>query len=147
MRKAQFDLEDFRKQIGMMRKMGPLQEIMSYLPFVGGKLDSLDLDEKQIDRIEAIINSMTSDERRQPRLINASRRNRIANGSGTDPREVNRLLKQFRQMKKMMQKVMRGSGDLSSITNALPKDFRGSGERLPSDFMNQMKKQSRGGKN
>ena len=126
LRKAQFDLEDFRKQIKMIRNMGPLREIMSYLPGVGSQLDGLEFDEKEIDRVEAIISSMTPDERHKPQLINASRRNRIAAGSGTEPVAVNRLLKQFKMMRKMMRKVARG-GDLGSLPDNLPDQLTGGG--------------------
>jgi signal recognition particle subunit SRP54 len=109
--KASFDLEDFRKQLGMIKKMGPLRDILSFLPFVGNKLDDLEFDEKQLDGVESIINSMTHDERRHPEMIGASRRARIARGSGHEPVEVNRLLKQFREMKKVMRKLTRGGVD------------------------------------
>jgi len=124
LRKATFDLEDFRKQITMVRKMGPLRDILGHLPFIGGQLDQLDFDEKQVDRIEAIINSMTPQERRQPELIGASRRQRIAAGSGSEPVMVNQLLKQFRQMKKMMRKLSRGDG-LESMLDAMPPGLEG----------------------
>ncbi len=144
LRNATFDLEDFRKQINMIRNMGPLQEIMSYLPFVGNKLDALDFDESEIDRIEAIINSMTPEERHRPQLINASRRNRIANGSGTEPVDVNRLLKQFKKMRKVMKKVARG-GDMESLQDALPDQLGGPGGgpggQMPEGLMNKLKEQ------
>lgn len=142
LRKAQFDLEDFRKQLHMIRKMGPLRDILGYLPFIGNKLDGLDFDESQIDRIEAIINSMTDRERHQPRLINASRRNRIANGSGTDPREVNQLLKQFKQMKKVMRKMSRG-GDVDKLADALPDQLTGAGGPMPKGLAKKLKKQQK----
>ncbi|MFW5915487.1 MAG: signal recognition particle protein [Planctomycetota bacterium] len=142
-RKANFDLEDFRKQIKMIRNMGPLQEIMSYLPFGGSQLSELDFDEKEIDRIEAIINSMTPRERRKPQLISASRRNRIANGSGTDPAEVNRLLKQFKKMRKVMRKVARG-GDLGSLPDALPDQLQGMDGDLPAGLAKKMKRKQDG---
>ena len=122
LRKATFDLEDFRKQIKMLRKMGPLRDILGHLPVIGSQLEQLDFDEKQVDRIEAIINSMTADERLQPDIIGASRRLRIAAGSGSDPVMVNQLLKQFRQMKKMMRRMSRGDG-LESMMEAMPQGF------------------------
>ena len=119
MRRAQFDLEDFRKQIGMLRRMGPLQDIMSHLPFFGGgALDGLEVEESQLDHVEAIINSMTPEERQRPAIINARRRQRIADGSGTDPVTVNQLLKQFKTMKKVMRKVSRG--DAGALMDAMP---------------------------
>ena len=122
LRKATFDLEDFRKQIKMVRKMGPLRDILSHLPFFGGQLDQVEFDEKEVDRIEAIINSMTPAERLQPELIGASRRLRIATGSGAEPVAVNQLLKQFRQMKKMIRRATRGEG-LEAMMDAMPPGF------------------------
>ncbi len=122
LRKATFDLEDFRKQIKMIRKMGPLRDILSHLPFLGGQLDQVEFDEKEVDRIEAIINSMTPAERLQPELIGASRRMRIASGSGSEPVAVNQLLKQFRQMKKMIRRATRGDG-LEAMMDAMPPGF------------------------
>ncbi len=118
LRRATFDLEDFRKQIGMLRRMGPLRDVLSYLPIVGSRLQELEFDEKEIDGIEAIINSMTHLERTRPGMINASRRQRIALGSGAEPVDVNRLLKQFRQMRKLMRKVTRG--DMDALTDLMP---------------------------
>lgn len=112
LRRATFDLEDFRQQIGTLRKMGPIRDILGHLPFIGSKLEQLEgVDDKQVDHIEAMINSMTAAERKSPELINASRRQRIARGSGSDPVMVNQLLKQFKQMKKVMRKLSRGNMD------------------------------------
>jgi len=132
LRKAAFDLEDFRKQIRVLRKMGPLRDVMGYLPFVGNKLDGLEFDEKQVDKVEAIINSMTAQERRQPEIVTASRRSRIARGSGTDPTDVNQLLKQFRQMKKLMRKMTRG--DMGALVDALPDHMAGPMPRVPREL-------------
>ncbi len=119
LRKATFDLEDFRKQIRTLRKMGPLRDILSHLPGIGSKLGEMeDFDDKEVDRVEAVINSMTPEERHQPELINASRRQRIAMGSGSEPVAVNQLLKQFKQMRKMMRKLARG--DMSALMEAMP---------------------------
>jgi len=134
LRKAQFDLEDFRKQIGALRKMGPLKDLLGMLPFVGGKLDELDFDDTEVDRIEAIICSMTPEEREHPEIISASRRSRIATGSGTDPVEVNQLLKQFKMMKKLMRKMTRG-GDMSALADALPAEMMPPGVALPKGMM------------
>src|SRR6266705_3376440 len=103
-RSNEFTLEDFRDQIKMIRKMGPLESIMGMLPGMGNLKALADNkpDEKQFARIEAIIGSMTPDERRKQHIINGSRRKRIARGSGTSVEEVNRLLKQFVQMQKML---------------------------------------------
>jgi signal recognition particle subunit SRP54 len=106
-RANEFTLEDFRNQLKTIRKMGPIEQIMGMLPGMG-HLKSLAAnkpDDKQITRIEAIINSMTPDERRKQHIINGSRRKRIARGSGTSVEEVNRLLKQFVQMQKMLKSL------------------------------------------
>jgi signal recognition particle subunit SRP54 len=103
-RANEFTLEDFRDQLRTIRKMGPLEQIVGMLPGMGAVkgLAENAPDEKQLTRVEAIINSMTPDERRKQHIINGSRRKRIAKGSGTSVEEVNRLLKQFVQMQKMM---------------------------------------------
>ena len=107
LRKNEFTLEDFRDQLRTIRKMGPLEQIMGMLPGMGNikALAENKPDEKQLGRIEAIIGSMTPDERRKQHIINGSRRKRIAKGSGTSVEEVNRLLKQFVQMQKMMKQL------------------------------------------
>lgn len=109
MQKARFDLEDFRTQMRRMRKMGSFESILKLIPGLGGlagQLSQLGDHEKDMNRTEAIINSMTMKERRNPDIINGSRRARIASGSGTRVQDVNRLLRQFDQMRKMMQSVM-----------------------------------------
>ncbi|GAB6137685.1 signal recognition particle protein [Halanaerobaculum tunisiense] len=105
LRNKEFTLEDFLDQLEQVRNMGPIDELLGMIPGAGQKLKDLDMDEKQLDYIEAIINSMTLEERRNPELINGSRRRRIAEGSGTTVQEVNRLLKQFRQTKNMMDQL------------------------------------------
>ena len=122
LRRATFDLADFRQQMRAIRKMGPIREILGYLPFFGSRLDELDFDEKQVDRVAAIIDSMTPQERRQPETIGASRRRRVALGSGSEPQEVSHLLKQFRQMKKVMRKVSRG--DTGALLDVMPDELR-----------------------
>jgi signal recognition particle subunit SRP54 len=106
-RSNEFTLEDFRDQLKTIRKMGPLESIMGMLPGMGDlkQLAANKPDEKQIGRVEAIISSMTPEERRKQHIINGSRRKRIARGSGTSVEEVNRLLKQFVQMQKMMKQL------------------------------------------
>jgi signal recognition particle subunit SRP54 len=106
-RSNEFTLEDFRDQLRTIRKMGPLEQIMGMLPGMGNlkALSENKPDEKQLGRIEAIIGSMTPDERRKQHIINGSRRKRIAKGSGTTVEEVNRLLKQFVQMQKMLKQL------------------------------------------
>src|SRR5438067_6621877 len=106
-RSNEFTLEDFRDQLKTIRKMGPLESIIGMLPGMGNikALAENKPDEKQIGRIEAIIGSMTPEERRKQHIINGSRRKRIARGSGTSVEEVNRLLKQFVQMQKMLKQL------------------------------------------
>jgi signal recognition particle subunit SRP54 len=106
-RANEFTLEDFRDQLKTIRKMGPLEQIMGMLPGMGNikALADNKPDEKQISRVEAIISSMTPEERRKQHIINGSRRKRIARGSGTSVEEVNRLLKQFVQMQKMLKQL------------------------------------------
>ena len=114
-RRDEFTLEDFRDQLRTIRKMGPLEQIIGMLPGMGAikelKQQREQVDDKQLLRVEAIINSMTPKERRNHQLINGQRRKRIAKGSGTTVEEVNRLLKQFIQMKKML-KAMGGMAGL-----------------------------------
>ena len=102
-RKNEFTLEDFLTQMQQVKKMGPLKNILGMLPGAGGmKIDESDIDEKAMGHVEAIIQSMTPKERGNPGVLNASRKRRIASGSGRSIQEVNRLLKQFEEMKKMM---------------------------------------------
>jgi signal recognition particle subunit SRP54 len=109
MRKGEFTLEDFLKQLKMIRRMGPLQNLLGMLPGLSGaQLKGMKVDEREMDRIEAIILSMTPQERRQPELIKGSRRLRIAKGSGTNVQQVNQLVKQFGQMRKVMRQLGRG---------------------------------------
>jgi len=110
LRKNEFTLEDFMEQMDQVRNMGPMEDILGMIPGMGGakQLKNMQVDDKQLDYIEAIISSMTPEERRDPEVINGSRRKRIAEGSGTSIQEVNRLLKQFRQTKKMMKQLNSG---------------------------------------
>lgn len=103
-RKANFNLEDFLEQLRQMRKLGPMEEILKMMPG-GAGLSNLNIDEKEMSHIEAIILSMTRRERNHPEIINASRRARIAGGSGVKPERISRLLKQFAQAKKMMKSM------------------------------------------
>jgi len=107
LRTADFTLEDFLQQLKQVRKLGPLDQILGMIPGFGGlrQLKDLEFDEKELVYAEAIINSMTPEERRHPEIINGSRRRRIARGSGTSVQEVNRLLKQFEQTKKMFRQL------------------------------------------
>jgi signal recognition particle subunit SRP54 len=109
LRKNEFTLEDFLKQLKMVRRMGPLQSIMGMIPGLAGhQLANTKVDERELDRVEAIILSMTPEERRRPELIKGSRRLRIAKGSGTNVQSVNQLVKQFDQMRKLMRQLGRG---------------------------------------
>lgn len=109
LRKAEFTLEDFYEQLQSVKKMGPLNQLVGMIPGLGGKLPKdAEVDEKALVRVEAIIQSMTPGERQRPQILNGSRRLRIANGSGTAVQDVNRLIKQYEMMKKMMKQV--GSG-------------------------------------
>ncbi len=110
MQKGKFDLEDFLTQLNQIKKLGPLENIIKMLP--GAKkmgLNNVNIDPKQMAHIEAIVLSMTPKERRNPDILKASRKRRIAKGSGTSVEEVNRLLKQFDQMKQMMKKINSGN--------------------------------------
>ena len=109
LRRNEFGLDDFLDQMKMMRKMGPLSSLLGMIPGLGGhQLQNMKIDERELDRIQAIILSMTPQERRKPDMINGSRRLRIARGSGTSVQQVNRLVKQFDQMRKVMRQVGRG---------------------------------------
>lgn len=117
-RKSQFDLEDFQAQLKQMKKLGSLEQILGMLPGMGQlkKLKQLKPDEQELAKIEAVINSMTREERRHYKIINGSRRRRIARGSGTTVQDVNRLLKNFAQTKKMMERfAKKGRLDLPPI--------------------------------
>ena len=97
-----FDLEDFLKQIKMIKKMGSLKSLLGMVPGVGANLKNADIDDKQLVKVESIIQSMTKQERKTPKILNGNRRKRIAKGSGNSIQEVNRLIKQFNEMNKMM---------------------------------------------
>ncbi len=109
LRKNQFTLEDFLDQLKKIRKMGPLTSLLGMMPGLAGhQLSKMNVDEKELDRVEAIVLSMTAYERRHPELIKGSRRLRIAKGSGTTVQQVNQLVKQFEQMRKMMRGLSSG---------------------------------------
>jgi signal recognition particle subunit SRP54 len=107
-RKEQFTLDDFLDQMKQVRRMGPLTSLLRMMPGVGQQLGNLQVDEKELDRLEAIILSMTPEERADPRIIDGSRRRRIAHGSGTSVQAVSQLVKQFSQVKKVMRQLSRG---------------------------------------
>jgi signal recognition particle subunit SRP54 len=108
LRKGQFTLEDFLEQMRQVRKMGPLQNLIGMLPGVPKELRQAEVDEGEMARVEAIICSMTPQERREPSIINGSRRLRIARGSGTTTQDVNALLKQFKTVQQLMRQVAKG---------------------------------------
>jgi signal recognition particle subunit SRP54 len=109
-RKNQFDFEDFLSQLQQIKKMGNIKDLIGMLPGMNKALKNIDIDDDSFKPIEAIIRSMTPEERGSPDLINGSRKKRIASGSGTSVREVNNLLKQFGEMRKMMKKMNKMSG-------------------------------------
>jgi signal recognition particle subunit SRP54 len=119
LQKGEFTLEDFLEQMQQVKKMGPLQNLIGMLPGIPKELKKAEIDDSEIARIEAIIRSMTPQERREPQLINGSRRLRIANGSGMTTTEVNQLLKQFKEVQKMMKMLGKG-----------PKGLRGAKELM-----------------
>ena len=117
-RQASFDLEDFLEQIQSVRKMGSLSQIMEMIPGMGQmskQLPAGDLEESRIDRIEAIIRSMTPDERQRPEILNGSRKRRISRGSGTTPQDINQLLNQFKQTQKLVKQVSRSRNPASIL--------------------------------
>jgi signal recognition particle subunit SRP54 len=107
-RKQQFTLDDFLAQMKQVRNMGPLQNLLRLMPGIGQQLGSFQVSERELDRLEAIILSMTPEERANPSIIGGSRRRRIARGSGTSVQAVSQLVKQFAQMKKLMRQMSRG---------------------------------------
>lgn len=122
-RKGDFDMGDFLDQLRQVRKMGPLNELLGMIPGLGKALKGVDLEkleaEKSLKYVEAIILSMTPEERHNPRILNASRKRRIAAGSGTDVQQINQLLNQHRQMQNMMKRLGQGK------TRGLPRMFQG----------------------
>ncbi len=115
--KGEFDLEDFRRQLREVRKMGPLSQILDMIPGFSQVSQQVtpEITDQQMKRIEAIVNSMTLEERYNPRIINASRKRRIARGSGTTVQEVNQLLGQFRQMQRMVKQITSKRGPFSML--------------------------------
>jgi signal recognition particle subunit SRP54 len=108
LRKQEFGLDDFLDQLRQVRRLGPLQSLLGMIPGMGKELRNVRVDEREFDRIQAIILSMTPAERRHPEVINGSRRLRIARGSGTNVQAVKQLIKQFQQMRKVMRQVSQG---------------------------------------
>jgi signal recognition particle subunit SRP54 len=108
LRKSEFSFEDFLDQLRTIRRMGPIGNLLGMLPGAGQQLRGMKVDERELDRVEAIVLSMTPEERQRPELIKGSRRLRIAKGSGTTVQAVNQLVKQFDQMRKLMKSMSRG---------------------------------------
>jgi signal recognition particle subunit SRP54 len=100
-----FSLEDFLDQLRTIRKLGSMRELMSHMPGMPEGFDPNSIDEKRIDRTQAVMLSMTAKERRRPELIDMSRKRRIARGSGTTVQDINQLLKQYREMRRMMKSI------------------------------------------
>ncbi|WP_038056998.1 signal recognition particle protein [Thermodesulfobacterium hydrogeniphilum] len=113
-KKLEFDLEDLREQLRQMKKLGSIKDILGFLPGIGKKLSEMEFDEKELVKMEAIINSMTKEERRNPKIINASRKRRIARGSGTTVQDVNKLLRSYEEMLKLL-KQMRKPGRMQNF--------------------------------
>jgi len=111
-----FDFDDFLKQIKMIKKMGSLKSLLGMVPGLGTQLKSADVDENQLVKVESIIQSMTPKERKNPKILNGSRRKRIARGSGNTIQDINRLIKQFNEMQKMM-KMFKGKGGKKMVKN------------------------------
>lgn len=122
MREQTFDLEDYLEQFNQIKKMGSVESILSMIPGMGNKLKDVKIDERQIERQKAIILSMTVQERRKPELLNASRRKRIAAGAGMQVQDVNRLIKQFEETKKMM-KELTGGKNAKKLQKKFGKNF------------------------
>lgn len=114
-RKNEFTLDDYLDQMKKIRKMGSFKQILAMLPGIPKELREAEIDEKQLLRIDAIITSMTKEERRNPKILNGSRRLRIAKGSGNKVQDVNRFMEQFEQMQKMMKSMMSGKGKFGNM--------------------------------
>jgi signal recognition particle subunit SRP54 len=123
--KDKFTLEDLRSQLLQVKKMGPMSQIVNMLPGVAGKVKDEDIDEGAIVRMQAILDSMTAKEREYPQILNGARKKRIAKGSGTSVQDINRLLKQYLQMKKMMKTFSKGFGarKFGKMMKGLPPEF------------------------
>ena len=120
LRRAEFTLEDFYSQLQQIKKMGPLDQILGMIPGIGKQLKNVPMDDSAFVKVEAIINSMTPEERRRPQIINGSRRRRIALGSGNRVQDVNQLLRQFDDMRKMFKKMKRGKFRGMPLPGSMP---------------------------
>lgn len=136
MRKASFDLEDFRTQMRRIKKIGSFDSILKMIPGLGSLREKLAeasgaMPEKEMAKMEAIINSMTMQERKNPDILNGSRRARIAKGSGVAVADVNQLVRQFEQMRKMMQNLMGGGKGLQALSKLVPGKMQGGMPAMP----------------
>jgi len=122
LRAGQFTFDDFLQAQRMMRKMGPLKNVVSMIPGLGKHMQGVDIDDRELARVEAIVLSMTSDERKRPEIINGSRRARIARGSGTSVQQVNKLLQARKQMQKMMKQM--GQGKMPNLQSLAAQNRR-----------------------
>ncbi len=154
MESGQLTLDDFAGQLKQMRSMGPLKQMLQMIPGLGSQMQGLDIDDKEMDRTEAIISSMTGEERRQPEVIDGSRRRRIAAGSGTEPADVSQLLKSFqavRQMTKAMagqgmkgrMQMMQQLGQMDMLGAKLPKLKGSGGKKLGTKTPGKLSKKER----
>jgi len=129
-RKNSFDFEDFLEQVKQVKKMGNVKDLLAMVPGMGKALKDVDIDDDAFKHIEAIIHSMTPDERRNPDKLNGSRKTRIAKGSGTSVQEINQLLKQFGEMKKMM-KAMSSAGNRRGLSGMMSRAGGARGMGMP----------------
>lgn len=130
-RKNSFDFEDFLEQVQQIKKMGNVKDLLAMVPGMGKALRGVDIDDDAFKHIEAIIRSMTPDERQHPDKLNGSRKTRIAKGSGTSVQEVNQLLKQFGEMKKMMKMMNAGGGRRRGLGGMMGRGAMPGGMRMP----------------
>lgn len=130
-RKNSFDFEDFLEQVQQIKKMGNVKDLLAMVPGMGKALRGIDIDDDAFKHIEAIIWSMTPDERQHPEKLNGSRKTRIAKGSGTSVQEVNQLLKQFGEMKKMMKMMNAGGGRRRGLGGMMGRGAMPGGMRMP----------------
>ena len=130
-RKNSFDFEDFLEQVQQIKKMGNVKDLLAMVPGMGKALRGVDIDDDAFKHIEAIIRSMTPDERQHPEKLNGSRKTRIAKGSGTSVQEVNQLLKQFGEMKKMMKMMNAGGGRRRGLGGMMGRGAMPGGMRMP----------------
>jgi signal recognition particle subunit SRP54 len=122
LRAGQFTFDDFLEAQRMMRKMGPLQSVMGMIPGLGKQMKGVNVDDRDLARVEAIVLSMTAEERARPEIINGSRRARIAQGSGTSVQQVNKLLQARKQMQKMMKQL--GQGKMPNLQSIVAQQAR-----------------------